>query len=100
MGSWISAEIATSVPGSCFYLTTYEACKNGFRPYLLKQTPDGKPPTLLAQAPLIVSAALAAERKRCDFVFPNITDIPLMLHHSGLWSDMVSIGQYCHIKHY
>lgn len=50
-----------SVPGSCFYLTTYEACKSKLSKYLLKETADGKPPTLLAQAPLIVTAALGAE---------------------------------------
>jgi hypothetical protein len=50
-----------SVPGSCFYLTTYEACKSKLSKYMLKETVDGKPPSLLAQAPLIVTAALGAE---------------------------------------
>jgi len=53
--------LAFNVPGACFYLTSYEACKSGFSKYLLKPTPDGKPPTLPAQLPLIASAALAAE---------------------------------------
>ncbi|KAK9896895.1 mitochondrial carrier [Cystobasidium minutum MCA 4210] len=53
--------LAFNVPGSCFYLTAYEACKSKLAKYLIPESSDGKPPSLLAQAPLIVTAALGAE---------------------------------------
>ena len=69
------ADQESSVPGSCFYLTTYEACKAGLAPYLVAERPDGKPPTLLAQALLIVSAAMAAE---CASLVSPMADFELI----------------------
>lgn len=68
---------------------------------MLKEREDGKPPTLLAQAPLIVTAALGAEgESMCTLCasfsihlcFPDLGTAVLEMTfiQSGVWGDMVS----------